>query len=405
VHAQLDAVCGLKKLRGEMLKMDQKREIIQDCEVSEWVPSACSHECGGGQMELRRAIISPPTNGGAECPPLRMQKACNVHACAVDCKVGDWENWGKCSAECGGGVRERTRPVIQEAANGGQPCPEDHISESCNTQACDVDCVLAEWSEWTPCSKACDLGFQRRHRGVLHPAEGSGNCWGEEAPPRLQYKRCNEQKCEAGLKCEAEMDFIIALDASASVGETNFELVKKFAAELVNRMVPENNNVQAGAIIFSGPTTVDDVMTCNNEGDEKACGVHLVSALTDKVADVAGKISALKFIGASTNTGGALALAKTMLMEGRKNAQSTILVVTDGAPNFMWKAKEVSHELQQQARVVFLSAAGTPDSIVANAQLASKPPRENLLGATYQTIEKRAQEILVDVCSNVVKRD
>jgi Mg-chelatase subunit ChlD len=201
------------------------------------------------------------------------------------------------------------------------------------------------------------------------------------------------------------MDFIIALDASASVGETNFELVKKFAAELVNRMVPENNNVQAGAIIFSGPTTVDDVMTCNNEGDEKACGVHLVSALTDKVADVAGKISALKFIGASTNTGGALALAKTMLMEGRKNAQSTILVVTDGAPNFMWKAKEVSHELQQQARVVFLSAAGTPDSIVANAQLASKPPRENLLGATYQTIEKRAQEILVDVCSNVVKRD
>lgn len=40
---------------------------------------------------------------------------CNMQVCNIDCVVGEWSEWGECSAECDGGKALGTRPVITEA--------------------------------------------------------------------------------------------------------------------------------------------------------------------------------------------------------------------------------------------------------------------------------------------------
>merc|ERR1719191_2399142 len=45
-------ICALKKIRGEMYKMQgsgdlKKNPFFVDCEVSQWDPQMCSAKCGG----------------------------------------------------------------------------------------------------------------------------------------------------------------------------------------------------------------------------------------------------------------------------------------------------------------------------------------------------------------------
>ena len=39
----------------------------------------------------------------------------------------------------------------------GEPS-DDRFEEDCIV-ACPIDCVLSEWSQWTPCSQTCGLGM------------------------------------------------------------------------------------------------------------------------------------------------------------------------------------------------------------------------------------------------------
>uniref|UniRef100_A0A4W4EG29 SMB domain-containing protein n=2 Tax=Electrophorus electricus TaxID=8005 RepID=A0A4W4EG29_ELEEL len=43
---------------------------------------------------------------------------------AVDCTVGQWSAWSRCSSVCGVGNMERNRQVTTHPRNGGVPCPD-----------------------------------------------------------------------------------------------------------------------------------------------------------------------------------------------------------------------------------------------------------------------------------------
>lgn len=58
----------------------------------------------------------------------------------LDCEVSDWSSWGLCSRLCDKGIRKRTRYVILQPANNGEPCPELVMEEEC----VDSHCVITK---------------------------------------------------------------------------------------------------------------------------------------------------------------------------------------------------------------------------------------------------------------------
>ncbi|CAE8680778.1 unnamed protein product [Polarella glacialis] len=158
--------------------------VSDDCIWRDWSSwSACSCTCDGGQRTRDRMVKQMPTNGGAACSAEDKEQIepCNTQKCAglqcIDGQWGVWTDWGMCSQSCGGGVSFRHRPILQEAnACGTEVTGKDRETRFCNTDVnCEapVDCVLALWGLWSPCSASCD-GIQRRARVVLTYGRGDG---------------------------------------------------------------------------------------------------------------------------------------------------------------------------------------------------------------------------------------
>merc|ERR1719160_1630455 len=239
-------ICGAKKIRKEIFKMSDLTALVSDCEVSDWVPGECTVTCGGGMQMLNRSISILPAYGGAACPPLTMDRVCNDVPCPIDCEVETWSGWSTCSADCGGGVKQRVRSVITTPQHGGVRCGETTETEPCNMQSCDKDCVLAEWTPWGPCSKECDGGLQERFRHISEPLVGQGTCPEANSEEREEFKECNTQLCipfgtspNTPLHCGSAshpvmQDIVILLDGSGSLGQAGWEAVKTAGVALAN---------------------------------------------------------------------------------------------------------------------------------------------------------------------------
>ncbi|KAH7963077.1 hypothetical protein HPB52_019506 [Rhipicephalus sanguineus] len=128
--------------------------------TSDW--SACSVTCGDGLQ--RRTVVCVGLRGGAlrdsacrqsgEKPPT--VKPCKSRPCAV------WQAgpWGKCSSECGKGMRKREvscGPGLKESACKASEKP---VAE----QVCEMPPCSSTWffSAWSECSVKCVPGVQKR---------------------------------------------------------------------------------------------------------------------------------------------------------------------------------------------------------------------------------------------------
>merc|ERR1719262_2116728 len=172
-----ETICGIKSIRQELYQMQSYNPFIEDCEVGAWQPGECSVECAGGERTVTREVVTPASNGGAECPIMIDKEPCNMQPCPIDCVVGEWSEYSACSKDCGGGVEVRSRPVYTDAEHGGEPCGDLTEQNECNVDACDRPCELdPEWSDWTECSKQCDYGYTVRYKQVLKEAGPTGHC-------------------------------------------------------------------------------------------------------------------------------------------------------------------------------------------------------------------------------------
>lgn len=113
------------------------------------------------------------------------------YSCSTDCKVSDWTIMGPCSAKCGGGFQTRSRTITQNPSFGGRACPSLIENIPCNNQPCPRDCMVSNWSEWSPCDKKCDGGFQVRNRGVIQDSAFGGQI----CPQLVEIQACNTQDC------------------------------------------------------------------------------------------------------------------------------------------------------------------------------------------------------------------
>jgi len=405
-------LCALEKIRGEVAKIKGKALYFIDCAVSEWSDEECSVTCGGGTMTRSRSIITQPQGGGVPCPPLGALVSCNEQTCPVDCHLNDWEGWSACSAECGGGVKERTRSVIVDANFGGEPCEDTEEEEACNIQDCDEPCELAEWGQWSACSRMCGGGTQRRTKSIHKEAVGNGHCAEPTDSERMAYKDCNDFMCTEFLppdreilRCESKIDVVILLDSSASLRSEGWTQSHKFAAKLIRALadgVSNQTDVKLGLMLFSGPKTWKGYEDCtrNSQGKEidmkEECGIywyhHLSTDDTNvtlkKLADEVDAFTEDDWIQRTTLTSVALGQAQNELFQGREDANSVVLVVTDGMPMSKRNTRAAAHRLQEEAKVVWVPVGNSaPKKLVE--ELASAPQKDHVIEiADFEDLER-----------------
>eukprot|EP00730_Choanoeca_flexa_P019188 TRINITY_DN9364_c0_g1_i2.p1 TRINITY_DN9364_c0_g1~~TRINITY_DN9364_c0_g1_i2.p1 ORF type:complete len:686 (+),score=158.65 TRINITY_DN9364_c0_g1_i2:157-2058(+) len=211
-----------------VLKLPQavhhKDRANQDCIVSDWQPaSECSRVCDGGRRLDTRKVIQEAKGHGLPCPPLRRAVACNLQPCRYQdmvsmeenrvCVVGYWASYG----DCIDGVRQQLRPILRPPPAGADDCPTLHRTIPCSggpsqggvvvvinrTQGEEGglepteeppmeydDCVMSDWSYFTPCSQSCGLGIHSRTRTIMStPFEGA------KCPPTEHVVECNAGPC------------------------------------------------------------------------------------------------------------------------------------------------------------------------------------------------------------------
>ncbi|XP_070552180.1 cell surface hyaluronidase-like isoform X2 [Ptychodera flava] len=117
------------------------QNYILDGNWGAWTPwSECSNTCDGSRQRTRVCDNPPPKNGGLLCAgsDTEVEQCLGVVGCPVDGNWGEWLPWSDCSAECGGGVRNRTRLCDNPpAVYGGAPCEgAGEEIEPCNVEPC-----------------------------------------------------------------------------------------------------------------------------------------------------------------------------------------------------------------------------------------------------------------------------
>jgi len=377
--AILDTMCGIKVVRLELYKLAEKPEMFVDCDVGDWVPGECSVSCAGGTQILSREVLAEPS-GGAECPPLQMEQACNEHPCPIDCEVDEWSGFSACSKDCGGGVMSRSRNIQQEPEFGGEECPPTSDAVMCNVDACDQPCVIGDWSEWSDCSKACGGGILVRRKPEITAALGAGTCPHPDSPERFEQMPCNDDACDNNVVCGSKIDLVLLLDGSGSVRSKGFKQELEFADSLLSRMHYGEDFGKAAVIKFSKKIEVVGEMSF------------------DKDALIA-ETSATKWPAKTTNTAEGLSRALDILAAGgRASAQSVVFVLTDGMPNDVEATAMMAEKVKEKARLVFV-AVGKNLDMDALYTWASFPPEFNVLTAKkFSTLITKVGDFMADLC-------
>jgi len=414
--------CALKKIRGELAKLvggDGPPPFYQDCKLSKWEPGECSKPCAGGETTLTRTILTQPDKG-CKCLPLESARRCNDFPCPINCRLEAWSGWSRCSAECGGGVTQRLRDITKQMMHNGEPCGETSESKACNVQACEADCELTEWSAWSPCSKECDSGTAKRQKFVKVKALGEGKCAGLWDPERLEYKACNTHLCvknqTATLQCNATLDVVLMIDGSGSLGNTGWEASLAFSKMLVDAMSPAN--IKFAMMTFSGPKTWGGVSKCMGEADppppgeeappldlEKTCHMHWVQHFEKlDVAKTKAKIDALVFPKGGTLTSLALGTVASEFTNGRPDAASVVIVVTDGRPLSFKRTYDAARAIRKQARLMWVPV--TEHAPLADIKKwASRRWQENVVvvpGFDKLATPSTVDFLTADMCHNLI---
>merc|ERR1719446_963229 len=355
-------MCAIIVVRNAVLATSTEcpGDQIVDCEVDNWVGKKCTvdcddscpaipdasevYACGGWQHINRKVVVQPPDDCGLRCPELGRTKKCNQKKCPVDCEMSEWSGWSKCTADCEGGVRSKTRSLMIKPKNCGLSCNTAEETEACNTMSCDRDCFLARWTKWTLCSVARGGGMQSRAKHVLIPTRGFGKCPKESSRKRFRERECNTQDCVGDEICIAKQDLIIAIDGSGSVREDGFNILKNYALELTSKYHSEyfgDGAMQVGVIEFGNGIIMDDGVTVSPAMN--------IQPLTADMGAVKTAVSGLVQKKGFTNMAQAFALAETMYTSvGRKGAQSALMVITDGKPSFQFQTSELVEQLDDK---------------------------------------------------------
>jgi hypothetical protein len=325
-----------------------------EIECDDTCPQADPYACGGLEHMVRDVVVSP-NEYGMECPQLERLKKCNQFKCPVDCVESEWSGWSKCSKDCESGVQVRTRSILTKAKNGGRACDTVQEEQPCNTGSCDRDCTLDIWTDWSPCSMACGTGFQERFRRVDIPIRGKGKCPRARSSMRYQNEDCNTIACVGDEICIAQQDLVLTIDGSGSLRESGFEIVRNYAANLTTRyqsMYFGKEDMKIGVVYFG-----NGQLESQPDGTTNIAEALYIQGITADLALVEQRIRDQSWLRGFTNMAQGFHMADVMLGQtGRAEAQSAVMVVSDGKFSMEFQTAEKARELKDKNVQIYLVA-------------------------------------------------
>jgi len=394
-------ICAVRRVRNELLVSStlSPPSKFSDCDFSDWVskngeciaptgnailcddtcPRNDPYKCGGSET-MKRDVVVLPDKYGMKCPELEREKKCGQRKCPVDCLMSEWSGWAKCSKDCESGVQSKTRDVLTKPKNGGKGCDSVTEERPCNTGSCDRNCKLSDWSEWSPCSMACSGGITERVKKVVVPIRGQGKCPKEKSRNRFQNKKCNNQMCVGDEICIAKQDLVLAIDASGSLREKGYEAVRGFAVNLTKRYKAKYFGAPAikmGVALFGNGRLIE--LNDGSGGTTIQPAINLQS-LTFDLKAVGTKIAETTWQRGFTNMAQAFATADTILSQGgRADAQSAVMVISDGKFSFKYQTAEKARELKDKNVQIYMApiTASRDKSLMELMKWASQPWRTN----------------------------
>lgn len=159
--------------------------------------SKCSVQCGVDGTQTRTRSCTPPSHGGYPCPSKSQSESrtCNNGPCPIDGGLSVWSGWTTCTASCGGGEHSRKRRCDSPAPDhGGKDCVGGLTeTQVCNANPCPINGGLSDWDNWTTCPVSCGGGEQTQARRCDNPAPQYGglDCVGDLSG----IQQCNEDAC------------------------------------------------------------------------------------------------------------------------------------------------------------------------------------------------------------------
>ncbi|CAK0826822.1 unnamed protein product [Prorocentrum cordatum] len=399
-------ICGTRTVRNALMRYStvSPTASIKDCDVTDWsagpcttdgrgssVPVDCDDSCPadvggvdvdtcGGMKHLTRQVIVSPNSFGMACPPLFFERKngtegmkCNQFHCPVHCSMSEWSGWSGCSKECGGGTQGKTRSILVKPKNGGTECDTTLEEQPCNTGSCDRDCTLMPWTAWEPCSMACGGGIQERVRKVDIPIRANGRCPGQKHPDRFQMQQCNTQDCVGDEICIARQDLVIAIDGSGSLKQEGFDILQKFALNLTSKYQSTYYGVEdmrIGLVLFGNGEYFDNGTV--------AAALEVVP-ITSDLESVSTAIAGLQWQRGFTNMMQALQAADNMFADGRDDAQSAVMVLSDGKYTNAYRTTMKATALKDKGVQIFMApiAESSTNSLLVLRGWASEPWETN----------------------------
>jgi len=120
-----------------------------------------------------------------------------THADDVDCTMGSWSPWSKCTEDCDCGLTQRVRDVVSEPQGNGKKCDHDAEAQTCN---CD-DCTDGDKADDPPSllPAASAHGYMNK---LYAPAGGFPTDFGEQGACVLDKAGALLDLVPAFFKCD-----------------------------------------------------------------------------------------------------------------------------------------------------------------------------------------------------------
>lgn len=142
--------------------------------------------------------------------------------------------------------------------------------------------------------------------------------------------------------CQRQIDFMLVIDSSSSISNNNFNILKQFLNDLVERYEVGANSAHFGAVRYSTSAAV--VITLGS--------IKSLNALQTA-------LSSIPYISGSTNTAKGIQLAKQQfIINGRTEVPQVMIILTDGESDDSEATSTAASQSRQSGVEIFVVGIG-----------------------------------------------